>query len=364
METRDFTHTGYALLEEWYHQMVSQHTEKTIRLKQDIDKKMDNLKENDDLLDYYTLLNFRFQMVMGNFEHDLEGLSHLEEQPESRLQYYYHFFRFIYATEMGQYPRAEYHLEHAESLLPILDDVLESAEFQYRLGLYYYYQSQPVLAVRHTSNALNYFAKDEEFHPFYAKVGACKNTLGMSFITLGQHDMAEEYLISALSILEDEKESKAALTVRYNLGVFYSNQKLWELALRHLEDVYEKFSLPRLPYQKKGIHTLAEVHYNLGDLEKAKFYIDEGLKDCTEEYRCRYKILRALVDKVSIEKLESIILDSISYFREQSILKEINNYSELLANECYNMGMKDKAADYYRMSYEAKISLKEKGYLK
>lgn len=42
----------------------------------------------------------------------------------------------------------------------------------------------------------------------------------MSLITLDQHDMAEEYLISALSILEDEKELKAALTVRYNLAVF------------------------------------------------------------------------------------------------------------------------------------------------
>ncbi|MGR5953615.1 hypothetical protein ACT7DP_22055 [Bacillus paranthracis] len=38
------------------------------------------------------------------------------------------------------------------------------------------------------------------------EVGACKNTIGMSLITLDQHDMAEEYLISALSILEDEKD--------------------------------------------------------------------------------------------------------------------------------------------------------------
>ena len=42
MEIRDFTHTGYALLQEWYHQMVSQHTEKTIMLKQVIDEKLDS----------------------------------------------------------------------------------------------------------------------------------------------------------------------------------------------------------------------------------------------------------------------------------------------------------------------------------
>ena len=220
METRGFTHTGYDLLIEWYHQMIFQHTDKAITLNQVIDKNLDNLKESDELFNYYTLFNFRFQMLIGNFKNDLEGLAHIQEQPDTKLQYYYHFFKFIYATEMGQYPRAEYHLELAESLLPLFDSDLENAEFQYRLGLYHYYLSQPTLAVKHTSSALDYFAKDEEFHPFYAKVGACKNTLGMSCITLGQYDMAEEYLVSALSILEDEKESKAALTVRYNLGIF------------------------------------------------------------------------------------------------------------------------------------------------
>ncbi|HDR3651831.1 TPA: tetratricopeptide repeat protein [Bacillus anthracis] len=364
METRDFTNTGYALLQEWYLEMVSQHTEKTIALKQVIDEKFNSMKEYNDLLDYYTLFNCRFQMLIGNFEHDLGSLSHLQEQPDSRLQYYYHFFKFIYTTEMGQYPKAEHHLRLAEELLPVLNDELENAEFQYRVGLYHYYLSQPTLAVKHTSNALAYFEKDKELHSFHAKVGACKNTIGMSLITLDQHAMAEEYLISALSILEEEKESKAALTVRYNLGVFYSNQKLWEISLRHLGDVYEKFSSPRLPYQKKGIHTLAEVHYNLGNYEKARIFIAEGLEDCTEEYHHRYNILNALVDKVAIEELEPIVLEAIAYFKDQNILKEIQNYSEFLANECYNIGMKDKASDYYRMSYEAKILIKEKGYLR
>ena len=128
--------------------------------------------------------------------------------------------------------------------------------------------------------------------------------------------------------------------------------------------MYMKNSVPAITVPEKGIHTLAEVHYKLGNYEKAKFFIDEGLKDCTEEYHHRYNILSALVNKVSIEKLEFVVLEAIAYFKEQNISKEIQNYSELLANECYNVGMKDKASEYYRMSYEAKISIKEKGYLR
>ena len=152
-------------------------------LKQVIDEKLDSMKECDNLLDYYTLFNWRFQMLIGNFENDLESLSHLQEQPDSRLQYYYHFFKFIYKTEMGQYPRAEHHLRLAEKMLPILNDELENAEFQYRVGLYHYYLSQPTLAVKYTSNALDYFAEDKELHTFHAKVERVKHNRNVSYYT-------------------------------------------------------------------------------------------------------------------------------------------------------------------------------------
>nr|WP_082246103.1 tetratricopeptide repeat protein [Bacillus gaemokensis] len=349
------------MLNTWYHEMLSQHLEKATSLKQEMDKKINEFTSNKELSTYYSLLNFRFQMLCGDFEKDLEDLSYLLEEPDNYLKYYYHFFQFIHASELGQYTRAEHHYGLAEGLLSLMQNKEEQAEFHYRAALYHYYLAQPTLAINHVNKAIEFFSTANGYK---TKLGACQNTLGMAYITLEQYDMAEEYLLSALNILEQEKESKAALTVRYNLGVFYAEQDLSELAIRHLTDAFEQFSQPRVPYQKKGIHTLAKEHFKLGNLKEANFYVQEGLKDCTKEYEYRFTILKAMIENEPIEKLEKIILDAISYFKEQDLWKEILNYSELLAVKWFDKGTKDKACDYYRMNHEARILLKEKRYLK
>lgn len=42
--------------------------------------------------------------------------------PDGLLKYYYHFFKFIYATEVGNYNSAEKHLESASDLLDMMSD--------------------------------------------------------------------------------------------------------------------------------------------------------------------------------------------------------------------------------------------------
>ncbi|WP_242143135.1 MULTISPECIES: tetratricopeptide repeat protein [unclassified Bacillus cereus group] len=352
---------GYDLLDEWYQKMLSQQLDKAMVLKKEIDDKFSNRKKHTDSFIYYSLLNFRYQMLTGDFEKGLEGFDYIKDMPDCFLKYYYHFFHFIYHTETGNYNCAEYHREIAANLLDMMPNEAETAEYHYRIALYHYYLSQPTLAIHYATKALEYFS---EYEGYKAKVGACQNTLGMACITLQQYEMAEEYLVSALNIFEHENELRAALTVRYNLGVFYADQNLSELAIRHLTDVFREFGQPRAPYQKKGIHVLAKEHFKLGNFKEANFYIEEGFKDCTTEYKYHFTILKTMLDNEPIEKLEKIMLDSISFFKEQDLWNEIQKYSEILAVKWYNMGEKDKASDYYHMGYEARNLLKEKGRLK
>lgn len=362
METRGFTHKGYKLLKEWYHQMVSQHTEKAITLKQVIDKQIDNIKELNELYDYYTLFDFRFQMLLGNFETDLECLAHVQEHPDSRLQYYYHFFNFIYATEVGQYTKAEYHMELAESLLPILNDKAETAEFHYRVALYHYYLAQATLSVNYATKALDYFSKEEGFE---TKVAACKNTLGMASITLGQCDMAEEYLVDALNTFQQiHAPELLILKVRYNLGLMYADHGLSELALRHLNEVYHSFPTKDKFNHMKLLRILAREHIKLQQSDFASPYIEEGLKICNKEYYYHFTILNIINNSEPVERLEEVMLEAIPYFKEQELFNELSVYTELLGNKWYNVGEKGKACDYYRESLGAKKLLNEKGYLK
>ncbi|HDR7969545.1 TPA: tetratricopeptide repeat protein [Bacillus pacificus] len=362
METRGFTHTGYDLLIEWYHQMVSQHTDKAITLKQVIDKQIDSIKELDEIFDYYTLFNFRFEMLQGNFENDLNDLARIQERPDSRLQYYYHLFNFIYATEVGQYTRAEYHMELAESLLPILNDELETAEFHYRLSLYYYYLAQATLSVNYANKALDYFSNEEGYD---IKAAACVNTLGMASITLGQFDMAEEYLVDALNTFQRIQAPEIIiLKVRYNLGLMYADQGLSELAIRHLNEVYESFPTKDKVNYVKLLRILAREHIHLQQNESASPYIEEGLKICNKEYYYHFTILNNINNSIPAMRLEEIMSEAIPYFKEQELWNDVIIYTELLGNQWYNMGEKEKACDCYRESLDARKQLNEKGSLK
>nr|WP_243526234.1 tetratricopeptide repeat protein [Bacillus pseudomycoides] len=361
MEIGVVTSAEYKLLQNWYHEMFSQHIEKARILKKEVDSNLHRIKETKEIFTYYSLLEFRYQMLSGNFENDLEGFEFIQDQSDSFLKYYYHFFKFIYATEVGNYSSAEYHYERAEQLLIIILDEAEKAEFHYRVALYYYYLSQPTLAINHVNKSLDFFNENVGYE---TKVGACKNTLGMACVTLGQFDLAEEYLVSALNTFQQENEERPALTVRYNLGLFYADQDLSELAIRHLTSAFKQFGHPKEPYQKRGTYVLAREHFKLGNFKEANFYVEEGVQSCTKEYIYHFTILKAMIENESLEKLEELVLEAISYFKEHELFKDIQVYTEELAAKWYGAGDECKAGKYFYMSYEAKNLLKEKGRLK
>ncbi|PEB51427.1 hypothetical protein CON65_10890 [Bacillus pseudomycoides] len=361
MEIRTVVNKEYELLKEWYHEMLSQHLDKAAVLKKEADNIFNNAKENTDSFIYYSLLNFRYRMLNGDFEKEFEAFDYIKDMPDCLLKYYYHFFKFIYDTEVGNYNNAEYHCELAGNLLNMIPNEAEKAEYYYRVALYHYYLSQPTLAINYATKALDYFSSHEDYE---IKVGACKNTLGMACVTLEQFDMAEEYLISALNMFQQLNEHPLALKVRSNLGVFYAEQNLSDLAIRHLTEVFKGCQHTKEHYQRRVTFLLAREHIKLNENKDATFYIAEGLKVCNREYKYHLNILKSINNNEPIEKLEEVVTEALSYFKEQDLWKDVQIYTELLAVKWYNMGVKDKACDYYHLSHEARTLLKEKGRLK
>ncbi|WP_338260007.1 tetratricopeptide repeat protein, partial [Bacillus anthracis] len=192
------------------------------------------------------------------------------------------------------------------------------------------YISQPTLAINYATKALDYFSSHEGYE---TKKGACENTLGMACITLEQFELAEEYLISALNMFQKLDEQSLVLKVRSNLGVLYAEQNLSDSAIRHLEEVYKACQHTKLHYQRRVLFLLAREHIKLKQHNDATFYIKEGLKDCNQEYSYHLNILECINNNESIEKLEEIVNESLSYFQEQELWKDIQIYTELLAGK-------------------------------
>ncbi|PFK47121.1 hypothetical protein COI93_02295 [Bacillus cereus] len=350
-------------LDAWYQSMLQQQVEKATRLKEEIDEKIVNVEEDQSLLLYYTLLDFRYKVLtdwVAVKEDSLDIVESFEIPTEGFLAYYYHLFKAMHLRLITNYTEAKEQLDKAEKLLRYITNPFEKAEFNYRLGEFYYHSYQEVKAIDYIQKAKEEFSKQSGYE---INVALCENVYGLCCIDLKQFELAEESLNNALEVFQKVKHEKYILMVRSNLGWMYGSQDLSELAIRHISEVVEKS-----PEHYRAVFTMAEGYYKLGQSELANKYIQLGLQVCNKlknkEFQYRFMILKELNEELNAAELENVIVEGISYFESENLLECVKEYTEKLAIKFYEENNHLKASKYFYMSNKASKKYIEKGALK
>ncbi|MHA4214598.1 response regulator aspartate phosphatase [Bacillus cereus] len=351
-------------LDDWYRVMLQQNIEKATEMKEEIESKISGLDVDQEVLLYHALLNFRYDALVDWIsvrEDSFDKVESFEIPTEGFLAYYYHFFKGFHCTLISNYNEAKEQYEQAEKLLKYIADPIEHAEFNYRMGYFYYQVYQQMLALDYIKKAKEIFCEHKGYE---GNVALCHNFIGLCCIDFKQFELAEESLNTAIHLLQQhDKEEKHILMVRSNLGWLYSSQNLSDLAIRHLSEVTKK-----MPKHFKAIFTEAEENYKLGKIEIANNLIELGLKICNElqnkEFQHRFMILKELNINSSANELEKVTVESISYFEEHSLLDCVKEYAEILAYKFYQEEKHEKASKYFYISSQARKKLLKEGALK
>ncbi|AJQ62551.1 tetratricopeptide repeat protein [Bacillus thuringiensis] len=344
------------LLNNWYQSIISQHVLKSTNYKNEIDSKIHQIEEDQNILIYYSLLDFRYKLLthdVKNYKDSLEKIDCLPDQADNFLRYYHSFFKAIYSINMGDYTSAKEQYEEAEMLLKDIPDELEIAEFNYMFGSFHYHIYQPLPAIKYTTKAKELFSKHAGYE---IKVAACNNTLGLACTSLGQYESAEEHFLTALNTFNKHDEDKLSAKVKHNLGLLYADQNLSELAIKYLNG--------SIVNNQKTLFLLAQEYFKLNDTNAVRLHIENGLKISNEEYTHHFNILKGLNDNISTDELEDIILAGISYFKKEELWKYVKDYSAVLGNKFYELKSYEKASKYLHMTNEADKKASEKGALK
>ncbi|EOP32322.1 hypothetical protein U0X36_26015 [Bacillus thuringiensis] len=352
-----------SLLNKWYHLMIQQQLIPASQLKKEIDEQVNNIEEDQDLLLYYSLLDFRYKVLTDALNINptsFEKVDSLQSPTDNFLAYYYHFFKAIHATLLTNNNEAIEHYEQAEKLLQYVPDEREQAEFNYRVASFYLHTYQPLEAIKHVMKAKEFFIKSPGYEN---NTAACDNILGAACIDIKQFPQAEESFNSAINILNKQNEEKLILKVRSNLGLLYASQNLSSLAIRHLSEVNQK-----IHNQFRTLFLEAREHFKLGESSVAEELIKRGLDICNtienKEYTHHFTILDRLNKDVSVENLEETILKGIDYFNKEQLYNHTQEYTNVLAVKFYEDGNHSKASKYFYLSHEAKGKKFEKGALK
>ncbi|PEP59970.1 MULTISPECIES: response regulator aspartate phosphatase [Bacillus] len=351
------------LLHEWYQTMLQQHVSKATNLKQEIEDKLSDIKKEESLSLYYSLLDFRYKVLTDGLsitKDSFNEINSFDVPNNSFLSYYYHFFKAIHATLTTNYTEANEHFEKAEKLLMYVPDELEKAEFYYRFCIFLYHFYQPIESIQYATKAKEIFTNNEGYE---LRIGLCDNMLGASCVYLKQFEQAEEKYNSAIDTFQKFNEKELVLSVRNNLGWLYASQNLSTLAIRHLSEVTEK-----KPSHFKAIFLQAREHHKLGEINIASELIEKGLIICTEigntEYTHHFTILKALNNNAPAEELEKIILEGITYFDKETLYNYTQEYAEKLATKFFKESNHIKASQYFNKGLEAREKTFEKGALK
>lgn len=351
------------LLNAWYIEIRNRNVANAYKLKKEIESSINNIEEDQNLLLYYSLLDFGYKYLIDNLsiaKNSFDQIEALDKPTDDFLSYYYNFYKAIYSNAVGNYNAAKEHYEKAENLLKGIPDEIEKAEFYYNHAVFQYHFYQAFVSFQQAAKAKEIFAEHEGYE---VKIGYCNNLMALACTHLKEWELAEELYISAMDIFKKVKNENGMLVVKQNLGLMYAGQNLSELAIGHLNEVCEN-----MPENYKAIYIKGKEHFKLDENSLAAVLVQKGMEICDKleliEYQHHFKILDGLNKGLSGEKLEKIVLEGIEYFEGEKLWEYVKEYTEVLAVLFHKEHNFEKASCYFFSSHKANEEVFKKEALK
>lgn len=356
-----------SLLNDWHQEIRSRNYTKSQELKKEIDNKIHHMEENQTVLLYYSLLDYRYKALIDDFssnfhltKEDFQTIDSFGTPTNDLLNYYYYLFKASNETSLGNYQLAGKMYKEAETLLAEIPDEVEKAEFYSKFAQYCYYIHQPLLVFEYASKAENIFSKQFGYD---FKVACCKNMLGLACLQLKQIDQAEALITEAIEILKrrnKKSEELLLLRIHHNIGMLYAEKNQPMQAIKYFSTISA-----RIPNHYKSVFLEARERFKLKETDTASQLIEKGLKICKElnnkQYKYHFNILQDLNENAPAKILEKSVLDAFTYFEQEGLHEHVREYAETLAIRYHEEGNDSKASHYFYLAHKKRKILLQKG---
>ncbi|WP_341604386.1 tetratricopeptide repeat protein [Shouchella clausii] len=345
-----------AKIVDWYSCIISRSIDQAILLKEQASALVKNMEPNDKILAYYSLVEFRHEMLLrqnAGMEEE-ERFSKIEPILENTVD---HLLKYLYYFISGQneyinerYKSAIKLFRKAERLLEYVDDDAEEAEFYYYAGAVCYRLNQYPFATSYVEQAKTIF----DSLGYVDKVN-CQIIIAATNSEVGKYEKADEILKNALQQAEMHLETKA-LILR-TLGLNAIRKREWEEAEHYFKSALAIKEHRQSPVSMKSQYNLANVLFRLQrDLEAREFFkkAEVGIL----YYRNTEYSARSLVTKgLYIENGNlALVNKGIDLLREHSLEFEIAEVAEETSAYLEKAGKSQEALKYMKVAYEAKLN--------
>lgn len=339
-----------------------------IEMQDDIDRAIDLMEENQDILLYYQLLSFRLKLKLQNISRNLDkpffqrnAPDEKEEKTNKLMSYYFYFYNGIYHDYLQDYDKALSYFRIAEKKLANVDDEIEKAEFHYKIAVLFYDLKMTFLSKYHAQIACDTF----NAHETYIKRQInCRMLHALNLIDQFEYDKARALFSEAENMIESINDNHLIIHLYYNMGFLESKKE-------NLEEASALFRRT-LSYKEIENQDLLKLRclYELSRIEissksnDAIEWIDLGISLSEQVnhnvFQIKFKLLKELlyeknqsqlnnINNLCLEleekriwvDLEEILVDVAKYLEGRGLLKQSLNYYKraLLASQYVGKGV-------------------------
>lgn len=345
-------------INEWYKYIRMFSVPDSEILKSEVEKEIENMEQNQDVLLYYSLMCFRHQLMLDYLEPKtmneerpkisdlLEKIENTQSKLKGILEYYFNFFRGMYEFEQYEYIKAISFYKQAEKKLSLVADEIERAEFHYKVAEVYYHMKQTHMSMHHIVQAIESY---KAYETYFVRVIQCSFVIGLNYLDMECPEKAIPHFKRALEKAKKVDIDRLQGVSLYNLGLsFYTKDDfekavdLFTQSLKIYEDGYENsnrlldpllmLTKTKFKLKDKEAITLCErglmLARQLNDeilLSEFRFLKTLFTEDSVKELE---DILRYLEDKEMLPDMEDLATDAAKYYKENEDHKVANVFYE------------------------------------
>lgn len=331
-----------------------------IEMQDDIDRAMEQMEENQDILLYYQLLSFRLKLKLQNISRNLDkpffernAPDEKEEKTNKLMSYYFYFYNGIYHDYLQDYDKALSYFRIAEKKLAYVDDEIEKAEFHYKLAVLFYDLKMTFLSKYHAQIACDTFNAHETY---IRRQISCRILHALNLIDQFEYEKANELFCEAENMIKSFNDNHLIIHLYYSMGFLESKKENAEKA--------SAFFRHTLSYEEieKQILLRMRCLYELGRIEVSNQSND--LVECVDLgislseqvnhhiFQIKFKLLKELLYETNETQLAHInalcvqLEDKRVWVDLEEILVDVAKYLE-------SKGLLQQSLDYYKRALRA-----------
>ncbi|MFC1286127.1 response regulator aspartate phosphatase [Bacillus paralicheniformis] len=355
----------------WYTALKNNWPGKAEDTRKEVERELEQMEENQDVLVYYNLLLFRHNLQLDymystpgvNLINRFDEFKKIRDQNnlEGMLEYYYHFFAGMYHFRQKELILALNFYRDAEKKLDSFDcDELEKAEFYFQASEVYYHMKQNILSMNYASRAYNIYKK-------YETCG--ERQIQSQFIIAGNwlDHMYTEKALHNLNTALEEAETQGILHLmgssHLNIGICYNQLEELDKATEHFQKALNLYKEENLSFLPKTLFNLAHVRAKQGKLSITDDLYYEG-KELAEKSRnldmlAKFDLIKGLYLSFDLDMAR----ESFKFFESKGKYADMEEYG-LIAAELLEKKEKIRdAVEFYRITVKARRQIQRSAFL-